>query len=119
MGGSQLHRWPLLVARSLSGTADVLDRLIPAVKKHLGAEEDRVVPLMRQHITVAEWHAPMGSELAADPAQFPLTIGLLMYEGDPESIDQFIAAMPADASPSGSTAPPPQRAAPTSNQEST
>ncbi|MCW2663803.1 MAG: hypothetical protein JWP83_4955 [Mycobacterium sp.] len=41
----------------------------------------------------------MGSELATDSAQFPLTIGLLMYEGDPESIDQFIAAMPADARP--------------------
>jgi hemerythrin-like domain-containing protein len=77
--------------------ADLLDRLIPALKEHLSAEEDRVVPLMAQYITVAEWHAPVGSGLAADPAQFPLTIGLLMYEGDPEGIDQFIAAMPADA----------------------
>jgi hypothetical protein len=54
---------------------------------------------MEQYITVAEWHQSMGSELAADPAQFPLTIGLLIYEGDPHSIDQFIAAMPADARP--------------------
>jgi iron-sulfur cluster repair protein YtfE (RIC family) len=84
---------------SRQALADVLDRLIPALKEHLSAEEDRVVPLMEQYITVAEWHAPNGSELAADPAQFPLTIGLMMYEGDPYSIDQFIAAMPADARP--------------------
>jgi len=38
-----------------------------------------------------------GTELAADPEHLPLTFGMLMYEGDPESIGQFIAAMPADA----------------------
>jgi len=84
---------------SREALADVLDRLIPALKEHLSAEEDRVVPLMQQYITVAEWHAIMGSELATDPAQLPLTIGLLMYEGDPDSIDQFIASMPSDARP--------------------
>jgi hypothetical protein len=76
--------------------ADILGRLIPALKEHLSTEEDRVVPLMAQYITVAEWHPPMGSELAADPAQFALIAGLLMYEGDPHSIDQYVAAMPAD-----------------------
>jgi hemerythrin-like domain-containing protein len=84
---------------SRQALADVLGRLIPALKEHLSAEEDRVVPLMEQYITVAEWHVPMQSELAADPAQLPLTFGLLIYEGDPESIDQAIASMPADARP--------------------
>jgi Hemerythrin HHE cation binding domain len=84
---------------SREALADLLDRLIPALKEHLSAEEDRVVPLMEQYTTVAEWHPSMGSELAADPAQFPLTIGLLLYEGDPHSIDQFIASMPAHARP--------------------
>jgi len=76
---------------------EALDRLTPALKEHLSTEEDRVVPLMEQHITVAEWHTRMGTELAADPEHLPLTFGMLMYEGDPESIGQFIAAMPADA----------------------
>jgi Hemerythrin HHE cation binding domain len=84
---------------SREALADVLGRLIPALKEHLSAEEDRVVPLMEQYIAVAEWHPTMGSELGADPAQSPLTIGLLMYEGDPDSIDHFIAARPADAHP--------------------
>jgi hemerythrin-like domain-containing protein len=88
-----------VTVESREALADVLERLIPALKEHLSAEEDRVVPLLAQYITVAEWHPPMGSELAANPAQFPLTIGLLMYEGDPRSIDQFISSMPADARP--------------------
>jgi len=88
-----------VTVESREALADVLGRLIPALKEHLSAEEDRVVPLMAQYITIAEWHPTMGSELAADPAQSPLTIGLLMYEGDPDSIDHFIAARPADARP--------------------
>jgi hypothetical protein len=86
-----------VTVESREALADVLGRLIPALKEHLSAEEDRVVPLMEQYITVAEWHPAMGSELAADPAEFPLTIGLLMYEGDPDSINHFIAARAADA----------------------
>src|SRR4029077_3293997 len=123
---------------------DALDRLTPALKEHLSTEEDRGVPLMEQHIPVAEWHTHMGSELAADPEHLPLTFGMLMYEGDPESIGQFIAAVPADArliirrlappalptpssggwpgrrsrpTPSGSTAPPPHRAAQNSDHQ--
>jgi Hemerythrin HHE cation binding domain len=88
-----------VTVESRAALADVLGRLIPALTEHLSAEEDRVVPVMEQYITVAEWHAPVGSELAADPAQFLLTIGLLMYEGDPHSIDKFIAARPAGARP--------------------
>jgi Hemerythrin HHE cation binding domain len=88
-----------VTAESRQALMDVLGRLIPALKEHLGAEEDRVVPLMEQSITVAEFHATLGSELAAEPAQLPLTMGLLMYEGDPDSIDRFIAGMPADVRP--------------------
>ena len=89
-----------VTVESRDALADILGRLIPALKEHLSTEEDRVVPLMEQYITVAEWHPPMGSELATDPAQFALIAGLLMYEGDPHSIDQYVAAMPADARPS-------------------
>jgi hypothetical protein len=88
-----------VTVESREALADVLGRLIPALTEHLSAEEDHVVPLMEQYITIAEWHPTMGSELAPDPAQFPLTFGLLIYEGDPHSIDHFIASMPADARP--------------------
>jgi iron-sulfur cluster repair protein YtfE (RIC family) len=86
-----------VTGESREALVDALDRLTPALKEHLRTEEDRVVPLMAQFITLAEWHAHMGSELAADPEHLQLTFGMLMYEGDPESIEQSIAALPADA----------------------
>ncbi len=80
--------------------ADVLDRLIPALKEHLSTEEDRVVPLMEHHITAAEWNEFLKKESAAvDPDRLPLMLGMLMYEGDPESVEQVIATMSADAGP--------------------
>ncbi len=79
---------------------DVLDRLIPALKEHLSTEEERVVPLMEQHITAAEWKDFLEEESAAvDPEHLPLMLGMLMYEGDPESIEQVIATMSADTGP--------------------
>jgi len=79
---------------------DVLDRLIPALKEHLSTEEDRVVPLMEQHITAAEWKDFLEKESAAvDPEHLPLMLGMLMYEGDPESIEQVIGTMSAETGP--------------------
>jgi hemerythrin-like domain-containing protein len=58
-----------VTVESREALVDALDRLAPALKEHLSTEENRVVPLMEQYTTVAEWHASKGSELAADPAQ--------------------------------------------------
>ena len=85
---------------SRQALVDVLDRLIPALKEHLSTEEERVVPLMEQHITAAEWKDFLEKESAAvDPEHLPLMLGMLMYEGDPESIEQVIATMSADTGP--------------------
>jgi iron-sulfur cluster repair protein YtfE (RIC family) len=79
---------------------DVLDRLIPVLKEHLRTEEDRVVPLMEHHITAAEWKEFLKNESAAiDLDHLPLMLGMLMYEGDPESVEQVLATMPTDARP--------------------
>jgi Hemerythrin HHE cation binding domain len=87
-------------AGSRRALVDVLDRLILVVKEHLSTEEDRVVPLMEQHITAAEWNESLKNESAAvDPHHLPLTLGMLMYEGDPESVERVIATMSADAGP--------------------
>jgi hypothetical protein len=68
------------------------------LKEHLSTEEDRVVPLMEQHITAAEWREFLKNESAAvGPDHLPLMLGMLMYEGDPESVEQVIATMSADA----------------------
>jgi hemerythrin-like domain-containing protein len=87
-------------AESRQALVDDLDRLIPALKEHLSTEEDRVVPLMEQHITAAEWREFLEMESAAvDPEHLPLILGMLLYEGNPESVEQFIATMSADAGP--------------------
>jgi hemerythrin-like domain-containing protein len=78
----------------------VLDRLIPVLKEHLSTEEDRVVPLMEHHITAAEWSEFLKNESAAvGPDHLPLMLGMLMYEGDPESVERVIATMSADVRP--------------------
>jgi len=85
---------------SRQALVDVLDRLIPALKEHLSTEEGRVVPLMERHITAAEWNEFLKNESAAvDPDHLPLMLGMLMYEGDPESVEQVIATMSADTGP--------------------
>jgi iron-sulfur cluster repair protein YtfE (RIC family) len=87
-------------AESHQPLVDVLDRLIPALKEHLSTEEDRVVPLMEQHITATEWNEFLEKESAAvDPQHLPLMLGMLMYEGDPESVEQVIATMSAETGP--------------------
>ena len=85
---------------SRQGLIDILDRLIPALKEHLSTEEDRVVPLMEQHIAAAEWNEFLLKESAAvDPDRLPLMLGMLMYEGDPESVERVIATMSAETGP--------------------
>ena len=87
-------------ADSRQALVDVLARLILVLKEHLSTEEDRVVPLMEQHITAAEWNEFLEKESAAvDPEHLPLMLGMLMYEGDPESVEQVIATMSADTGP--------------------
>jgi hemerythrin-like domain-containing protein len=76
---------------------DALELLVLPLRHHLRDEEDRIVPLMERHITAAEWNEMVQQGIAdIDPADFPLGFGMLMYEGDPEVIDQAIANLPAE-----------------------
>jgi hemerythrin-like domain-containing protein len=73
--------------------------LITALAQHLGTEEHRIVPLMEQHITAAEWNDMISREavhLHLQPDQLPAYVGMLMYEGDPHSVQQAIAILPKD-----------------------
>jgi hemerythrin-like domain-containing protein len=85
---------------SRGALVDILNRLTPPLTEHLSDEENRVVPLMEQHLTADEWNEMVAKGAAdADPEQLPLGFGMLMYEADPEIIDRTIASMPADARP--------------------
>jgi len=79
---------------------DSLLRLIPPLEKHLHEEENTVVPLMEAHITAQEWAEVVRRGAAdADPDDIPLGFGMLMYEADPNVIDQAIASMPTEIRP--------------------
>ncbi|SHP38906.1 hemerythrin domain-containing protein [Mycobacteroides abscessus] len=76
---------------------DVIERLISVLSDHLRTEESLVVPLLEQHITAAEWNGLLRKQQSAgDPDALALALGMMIYEGDPEAVDQVIDNLPAD-----------------------
>jgi hypothetical protein len=96
--GEALRAWQdAPTTESREALAGVLDRLIPALRKHLRAEEDHIVPLMEGYIPAAEWNEIVREGVAgADPEAMPLAFGMLMYEGDPEVVEISLAKMPPE-----------------------
>ena len=85
---------------SREALAAALERLLSPMKEHLRDEEERVVPLLEEHITASEWDATVqkgAEEIEAE--NLPLSFGLLMYEGDPQLVERTIANLPANARP--------------------
>jgi hypothetical protein len=80
---------PVLTA--LSTHTDVLH-------EHLTDEETNILPLIEEHLTVAEW-AKLGEHFAKTaPANKRLFfLGALLEEADPEESDIMLAALPAPA----------------------
>jgi hemerythrin-like domain-containing protein len=80
--------------------ADAIDRLLPLLREHMSTEEAHVVPLMERYITAAEWNQMVQAGAAeADPESLPLAFGMTMYEGDPEIIDATIGNLPPEVRP--------------------
>jgi hemerythrin-like domain-containing protein len=77
--------------------ADALESLQQLLAEHLGVEEDQALPLIEKHITAAEWQdmvAEGGAELG--PERGPLVFGMMMYEADPEALQDLVAQMPPE-----------------------
>ncbi|WP_164911859.1 hemerythrin domain-containing protein [Mycobacteroides franklinii] len=76
---------------------DVLERLIAVLNDHLSTEESLVVPLLEQHIAAAEWNGLLRKQTStSDQDSLTLSLGMLIYEGDPDAVDQVIGNLPAD-----------------------
>jgi hemerythrin-like domain-containing protein len=74
-----------------------LRELIPPLSAHLNEEEQHVVPLMERYIRADEVRRAVEAGLnRSPPGEMALLMGMMMYEGDPEMIDQLVAAMPPD-----------------------
>jgi hypothetical protein len=96
-----LERWQAdQTADHHDALTDRVMRVAPLLNEHLTAEEQQILPLMERHVTAAEWDAMVQAGAAgADPAQMVLHFGMLMYEGDPETVEHALAGLPADLRP--------------------
>jgi hypothetical protein len=93
-----LERWrESASARARESSAETIAQLLPLMREHLAAEEERAVPLIQKYITAAEYSA-MGQEAlaGAPPDEFPLLFGMIMYEAAPAVIDAIVSQMPTE-----------------------
>jgi hemerythrin-like domain-containing protein len=80
--------------------ADQLSVLVDALCEHLDTEEERVLPLMAQHINAAEWEEFTKQGMAAIPKGMMLVgFGMMLYEGDPAVLALEIKKLPAPVRP--------------------
>lgn len=90
--------------RSSAGTSDgaalatALDALVDSLVEHLDAEERRLLPIMARHIEPAEWAAFAKAGESATPKKYQLVLlGMMLYEGDPETMRTELAKAPFPA----------------------
>lgn len=91
-----LERWR---ADHVTSSRDLLirrlDELLPLLVDHMNVEEQYVVPLIEDHVTLAEWNRLLQAGVAnVDPSGMPLEFGMMMYEGDPDIVQATISTMP-------------------------
>lgn len=76
---------------------NTLEQLLSVLREHLGEEEDYVVPLIEKHITGDEWDAMVAAGAVETPPEtLPLNFGIVMYEGDPATIQDVLNNMPEE-----------------------
>ena len=84
-------------AESRKTLAGILDQMVPAVLEHLNTEEQQVLPLIEKHITAVEWDEMTAEVVATTPQdKAPVILGMMMYEGDPQAVQEAIDKLPAE-----------------------
>jgi hemerythrin-like domain-containing protein len=78
--------------------AEALGRLTALLDVHLSIEEEHILPVAANHVTMDEWNQ-MGAAAGTHvpPELVPVGVGMLMYEGDPEVVEVDMARMPPEA----------------------
>ncbi|QIQ07250.1 hemerythrin domain-containing protein [Streptomyces liangshanensis] len=74
------------------------ETLSARLQEHMAMEEERILPLVEEHVTAAEW-AQLGEHgLNGTPKQdLPLVLGMVMYEGDPLVLKEILSKAPLAA----------------------
>ncbi|MEV4814075.1 hemerythrin domain-containing protein [Micromonospora avicenniae] len=82
-------------AQGGSELVDALERLRAALLEHMVMEEERILPLAEKYVTAAEWKKLGEHGMASTPKKdIPLVLGMVMYEGDREVINEVLAEAP-------------------------
>ena len=86
--------------------ADAVDGMVKLLVEHLAVEEERALPLMERSITQDEWTQVTSDGAAAfEQEKIPVLFGMLMYEGDPDTIRDIVAGMPVEVRSVSQVAP--------------
>ena len=85
-------------SRPLADRADLLDGLHVLINTHLDLEESVAVPLIREHVTLAEWDA-LAERAARDMGRrrIPTIYGWYASAGDAQQVADALASVPAIA----------------------
>lgn len=77
-----------------------LAKLAGLLDEHLDLEEDNVLPLVREHLTVPEWKAPQAAAMRNGPSDFRslmILAGVVLEDATPAERRWFLHEMPAPA----------------------
>lgn len=92
-----LREW-IRSARVLRGerVARITDELRDSLLEHLDLEEREILPLVSEHISVAEWHS-LGEHgrSAMSPKQLPLLFGGILEDADAQERAMMLSPVPA------------------------
>jgi hemerythrin-like domain-containing protein len=92
--------------REGAALADALDGMVKLLVEHLAVEEERALPLMERNITQEEWTRVVAEGAGeVEQEKMPVLFGMMMYEGDPDTIRDVIAGMPPEVAPVAQIAP--------------
>jgi hypothetical protein len=86
--------------------AAALVRLSEVLAEHLNDEEAKVLPLVREHVTVAEWEELGRESFAKFPRSArPIMMGLLMEDATPGDRALFLRKAPLPAGRQSASGP--------------
>jgi hemerythrin-like domain-containing protein len=92
--GKLLPPWAA-TARDGDELAAAFEALRDALLEHMALEEREILPLAERFVTAKEWHQ-LGEHGMKDAPKsaLPLGFGMVMYEGDPDTIKSVLATAP-------------------------
>ena len=80
--------------------ANAVERITPLLVEHMNTEESRILPLIEKYVTAAEWDLMIRDAVAeARQEDIPVLLGMAIYEGDPDDVEDVISLMPPEMQP--------------------